>query len=182
MNSNVKNGAFAKLLEYEKRSSGFAPGSKNGGGPADEWSGVTFSLGGSRLACNIDRIAEILPCPQSTPVPGAKAWIVGLANVRGELLTLIDMGRYLTGVRSPITASSRVLATSLNRAPVGLLIDEVFGQRHFLDSEAVPAELPEDSPLRSVVSKQYELGTETWHELDLERLFNTAEFLNGAAI
>ncbi len=182
MNSNVKDSAFAKLLEYEKRSSGFAPGSKNGGGPADEWSGVTFSLSGSRLACNIDRIAEILPCPQSTPVPGAKAWIVGLANVRGELLTLIDMGRYLTGVRSPITASSRVLATSLNRAPIGLLIDEVFGQRHFLDSEAVPAELPEDSPLRSVVSKQHELGTETWHELDLERLFNTAEFLNGSAI
>ena len=180
--ATIKNNAFAKLLEYEKRSSGFAPGGKNGGGPTDEWSGVTFSLGGSRLACNIDRIAEILPCPQSTPVPGAKAWIVGLANVRGELLTLIDMGRYLTGVRSPITASSRVLATSLNRAPIGLLIDEVFGQRHFLDSEAVAPELPEDSPLRSVVSKQHELGTETWHELDLERLFNTAEFLNGSAI
>ena len=180
--ASIKNNAFAKLLEYEKRSSAFAPGSKNGGGPTDEWSGVTFSLGGSRLACNINRIAEILPCPQSTPVPGAKAWIVGLANVRGELLTLIDMGRYLTGVRSPITASSRVLATSLNRAPIGLLIDEVFGQRHFLDSEAVPAELPEESPLRSVVSKQHELGTETWHELDLERLFNTAEFLNGSAI
>ena len=182
MNSNVKNTAFAKLLEYEKRSSGFAPGNKSGSGPTDEWSGVTFSLSGSRLACNIERIAEILSCPPSTPVPGAKAWIVGLANVRGELLTLIDMGRYLTGVRSPITASSRVLATSLNRAPIGLLIDEVFGQRHFLDSEAVAAELAEDSPLRSVVSKQHQLGTETWHELDLERLFNTVEFLNGSAI
>jgi twitching motility protein PilI len=180
--NQTKSHAFAKLLEYEKRSSEFAPGSRNGAGPADEWSGVTFSLSGSRLACNIERIGEILPCPQSTPVPGAKSWILGLANVRGELLTLIDMGRYLTGVRSPITASTRVLATSLNRAPIGLLIDEVFGQRHFLDSEAVPAELPEDSPLRSVVSKQHQLGTETWHELDLERLFNTAEFLNGSAI
>jgi twitching motility protein PilI len=181
MNSNGKNSAFAKLQEYDRRSANFAPGGKGGEGSADEWSGVTFGLGAARLACNIDRIAEILPCPQSTPVPGAKNWIVGLANVRGELLTVIDLGRFLTGVRTPITASSRVLAASLNRAPIGLLIDEVYGQRHFLDSEATAAELPEDSPLREVVSKQHQLGSETWHELDLDRLFNSAEFLNGSA-
>lgn len=181
MNPNVKNAAFAKLLEYEKRSRQFAPGGKSGSGPAEEWSGVTFRLGSSRLACNIDRISEILPCAQSTPVPGAKAWIIGLANVRGELLTVIDLGRYLTGVRTPLTGGSRLLAASLNKAPIGLLIDEVYGQRHFLDSDAVPAELPEDSPLRGVVSKQHLLGSETWHELDLDRLFNTVEFLNGSA-
>ncbi len=118
-------------------------------GPSEEWSGVTFGLGDARLACNIDRISEILPCPQSTPVPGAKPWIIGLANVRGELLTVIDFARYLTGVRSPIRSNSRLLATSLNKAPIGLLVDEVFGQRHFLDSDAVDADLAEDSPMRS---------------------------------
>ena len=181
MNQIGKNGAFAKLLEYEKRSARFAASSNSGSGPSEEWSGVTFSIGDARLACNIERIAEILPCPQSTPVPGAKAWIVGLANVRGDLLTVIDLARYLTGVRSPIKGSSRLLAMSLNKAPIGLLIDEVFGQRHFLDSDAVAADLPEDSPLGGVISKQHQLGSETWHELDLERLFNSAEFLNGAA-
>ena len=45
----------------------------------------------------------------------------------------------------------------------------------------VESELPEDSPLRAVVSKEHRFGSETWHELDLDRLFNTAEFLNGAA-
>jgi twitching motility protein PilI len=181
MKQNGKSTAFEKLLEYEKRSINFSPGSKNGSGPSKEWSGVTFSLGEARLACNIDRISEILPCPQSTPVPGAKPWIVGLANVRGELLTVVDLAWYLTGVRSPITASSRLLAASLNKAPIGLLIDEVFGQRHFLDSDAVPTRLAEDSPMRSVVSKQHDLGTETWQELDVDQLFHAAEFLNGAA-
>lgn len=175
------NAAFAKLLEYEKRSAKFAPGSKKGSGPSDEWSGVVFSMAGSRLACSIDRIGEILPCPQSTPVPGAKSWIIGLANVRGELLTVVDLGWYLTGVRSPITNSSRLLSASLNKAPIGLLIDEVFGQRHFLDSDAVPAALEEDSSLTGVVRKDHHLGSEIWHELDLDHLFNTPEFLNGAA-
>ena len=181
MNQIGKDSVFGKLLEYEKRGAQFEPGAGIGGGRSEEWSGITFGLGGARLACNIDRVSEILPCPPATPVPGAKAWIVGLANVRGELLTVIDLNRFLTGNRTQARTSNRLLATSLNKAPIGLLIDEVFGQRHFLDNDAVESELPEDSPLRAVVSKEHRFGSETWHELDLDRLFNTAEFLNGAA-
>lgn len=181
MKQNGKNAAFSKLVEYEKRSTKFSPGAKSGSGPAEEWSGVTFGIGDTRLACDIDRISEILPCPQSTPVPGAKSWIIGLANVRGELLTVVDLAWFLTGERTPVTARSRILATTLNKAPIGLLIDEVFGQRHFLDSDAIPTELPADAPLRSIVSKQHDQGTETFQELNLDLLFNSAEFLHGAA-
>jgi len=181
MNLNGKNAAFAKLIEYEKRSASFSPGAGNGSGPSKEWSGVTFGIGSSRLACNINRISEILPYPQSTPVPGAKPWITGLANVRGELLTVVDLARFLTGVRTPVTGRCRLLSTSLNKAPIGLLIDEVFGQRHFLESDSVPAELPPDSALNGIVSRQYNLGAEVWQELNLDQLFNSTEFLNGAA-
>ena len=181
MKLNGNNTAFDKLLEYEKRSESFSAGKNDGSGPAQEWSGVTFGLGESRLACDIDRIHEILPLPQATPVPGAKPWIIGLANVRGSLLTIVDLGWILTGERSPITLRSRLLAISLHKAPIGLLIDEVFGQRHFLDSDAVRTELAEDSPLKKVVNKQHSFGSETWQELDLDQLINMAEFLNGAA-
>jgi len=181
MTHNGNNSAFAKLLEYEKRSVTYAPGKDSGDGEAQEWSGVTFGLGEARLTCNIDRIHEILPLPQSTPVPGAKPWIIGLANVRGSLLTIIDLTWFLTGVRSPVTQRSRLLATSLHKAPIGLMIDEVFGQRHFLENDAVEAELPDDSSLRKVIRKQHSFGPETWQELDLNQLFNMAEFLNGSA-
>lgn len=181
MNSNGTHPAFAKLHEYEKRAAQFMPGSKDGSADSDEWAGVVFVLGDSRLTCNIDFIGEILPCPPSTPVPGSKPWIVGLANVRGELLTVVDLAWYLTGERSAITSSSRLLAASINKAPIGLMIDEVLGQRHFLDSDAVAAELDEASPLNGVVSREHQLGGETWHELDLDRLFTSPEFLNGAA-
>jgi twitching motility protein PilI len=180
MNQSTNN-AFDKLLEYEKRSRRFAPDAQGAGAPTDEWSGITFNLGGARLTCNISRVGEILSCPQSTPVPGSKDWIIGLANVRGELLTVIDLAWFLNGERSPITARSRLLASSLNKAPVGLLIDEVFGQRRFLNSDAEPAELAGDSPLRGLVTGRHQLGSEVWHELDLDRLFNSAEFLNGSA-
>jgi len=181
MNLNDNNAAFAKLLDYEKRSADYSPGIGSGDGASEEWSGVTFSVGDTKMACNIDRISEILSCPQATPVPGAKPWIIGLANVRGELLTVVDLSWFLSGVRTPVTARSRLLAANLNKAPIGLLIDEVFGQRHFLDSDAVPAELEEGSPLERIVSKQHNLGSESWQELNLDQLFNSPEFLNGAA-
>jgi len=181
MNLLGKNAAFAKLLEYEKRSANFSPGAGKGSGPSKEWSGVTFGVGETRMTCNINRIAEILPYPQPTPVPGSKPWINGLANVRGELLTVVDLARFLTGVRTPVTPRSRLLSASLNKAPIGLLVDEIFGQRHFLESDSIPAEHPADSALNGIVSRKYHLGTEVWQELNIDKLFNSTEFLNGAA-
>jgi len=175
------NAAFAKLQEYEQRSDSFAPGRGQGRGPLGEWSGITFRLGDTRLACDSDRVQEILSIPQSSPVPGAKPWILGLANVRGAILTIVDLTWFLTGKRSAITVRSRLLFSQLHKAPVGLLIDEVFGQRHFLNEDATDAGLDEDSPLNWLVSQKHKVGAETWHELDLDRLFETQEFLNGAA-
>jgi twitching motility protein PilI len=179
--SNMHRQAFAKLLEYARRGESFKPGASSGGGTSDEWSGVTFRLGEARLACNITRVQEILPPPPATSVPGSKPWILGLANVRGTLMTVVDLPWFLTGKRTALTARSRVLATSLQKAPLGLLIDEVFGQRHFLSSDASDAVLPEDSPLRGVVQRKHLVGSETWHELDLDQLFKSPEFTNGAA-
>lgn len=173
--------AFRKLQEYQRRSEAFTPGSSAAGTHSHEWSGVTFRLGNSRLACNIDRVQEILPLQTATPVPGAKPWILGLANVRGSLMTVVDLGWYLGGGPTAITSRSRLLAAGPHKSPVGLLIDEVFGQRHFLNSDAQEAELAEDSPLRGLVHNQHQLGNEFWQELDLEQLFKTTEFLNGAA-
>ena len=176
-----KNTAFAKLQEYEQRSESFTPGRGQGRGPSGEWSGVTFSMGEMRLACDNDRIQEILSFPQATPVPGAKPWILGLANVRGALLTIVDLAWFVTGKRSKITVRSRLLSSQLHKASVGLLIDEVFGQRHFLDEDVTGAEFDEDSPFRWLVTKKHKVGAETWHELDLDQLFASQEFLNGAA-
>ena len=181
MTAKSDRAAFRKLQEYQRRSETFTPGKGSSGGHSQEWSGVTFRLGDTHLACNIDKIQEILPLPTPTPVPGAKPWILGLANVRGNLMTVVDLAWFLTGTRSPLTARSRLLASGPQKSPVGLLIDEVFGQRHFLESDAQDAELPEGSPLQGLVSRKHLLGAESWQELELDQLFKSTEFLNGAA-
>jgi len=175
------NASFEKLLDYERRSAAFEPGQGGGELHGGEWAGVIFRIGEVRLACNIDQVHEFLPIPAFTPVPGTKSWILGLANVRGDLLTVVDLAWFLNGERSKVTMRTRLLAASLRGRPIGLLVDEVFGQRHFFSKEGKKPRLPKTSPLKSYVDKQYRSGKDVWQELNLETLFSTTEFLNGAA-
>jgi chemotaxis signal transduction protein len=80
-----------------------------------------------------------------------------------------------------MTSRTRLLSASLRGQAVGLLVDEVFGQRNFVGAEAGPAELDDSETLRDFVNKEFRAGNEVWQELDLDLLFNTPEFLNGAA-
>lgn len=178
MTTNI---AFKKLRDYEQLANTFEPGKGSGERAHGEITGVVFSIGEHHLACNVEQVSEFLPLPAYTPVPGTKTWILGLANVRGDLVTLVDLSWFLLGARTKITTRSRLLLASLRGRPVGLLVDEVFGQRNFVENDARQASLPSASPLAGFVKRQYRSGSETWLELDLDILFTTAEFLNGAA-
>ncbi len=178
--SNV-NASLERLLDYEQRSLAFEPGQIDGKEQSGEWAGVIFRIGNLRLACNVKQVHEFLPIPDFTPVPGTKPWILGLANVRGDLMTIIDLAWFLKGKRSTVSMRTRLLAATLRGRPVGLLVDEVFGQRHFVSNEGKSTHLPKASPLKNYVHMQYRSGKDVWQELDLDSLFSTSEFLNGAA-
>jgi len=175
------NASFEKLLDYEQRSLTFEPGQVDGRENSGEWAGVIFRIGDSRLACNVKQVHQFLPVPSYTPVPGTKPWILGLANVGGDLLTIVDLAWFLNGKRSMLSMRTRLLVATLRGRPIGLLVDEVFGQRHFVSDDGKSTQLPKNSTLRSFVHMQYRSGQDVWQELNLETLFSTTEFLNGAA-
>jgi hypothetical protein len=60
-------------------------------------------------------------------------------------------------------------------------VDEVFGQRHFVSDEGKATQLPRNSALKRFVNMQYRSGQDVWQQLELDTLFSTTEFLNGAA-
>jgi twitching motility protein PilI len=176
------NPAFAKLLEYQEKAATFEPGKGGSSQAMGEITGVIFVVGDHHLTCSVEQVHEFLPLPAHTPVPGTKTWILGLANVRGDLVTIVDLGWFLLGARTKVTVRSRLLLASLRGRPVGLLVDEVFGQRNFVETDAHPAGLGSSSPLQGYVMRQLRAGSESWQELDLDILFTTADFLNGAAM
>lgn len=175
------NASFAKLLDYEHRASvaeTSAPGLQASQG---DWAGLAFKVSGTSMVCGMDRVFESLPLPGITRVPGTKPFILGLANVRGDLMTVIDLGCYLGDGRTTATSRSRLLSASLRGRPIGLLVDEVYGQRNFMSSDVESITLPENSPLNGLVRRGRRSGSESWRELDLDALFGNPEFLDGAA-
>ena len=64
------------------------------------WRGVGYRIGAHRLASGFDEVVEILPMPPVTPVPGAQSWVLGVANIRGSLLPIVDLKQFLEGERT----------------------------------------------------------------------------------
>ncbi|MBL4712500.1 MAG: chemotaxis protein CheW, partial [Gammaproteobacteria bacterium] len=88
---------FDLLLELESRSIASSAEIPIFDQVADDWVGIGFRIGESKLIAAMSEIKEILDLPQFTAAPGVKSWIVGVANVRGNLLPIIDMKGFLLG-------------------------------------------------------------------------------------
>ena len=82
---------FELLAEIERRSRQAHSGQAGGAMPS-EWVGVGFRIGEEHFVAGRDQVREVLMLPDNmTRVPGAKRWLLGIANLRGHLLPLIDV-------------------------------------------------------------------------------------------
>ncbi len=88
---SLKDRPFELLVEIERRSRAAVAGSRVGA-QGREWVGVAFRMATETFLVARDETREVLGYPTAiTRVPGARAWIKGLANVRGQLLPVLDL-------------------------------------------------------------------------------------------
>jgi twitching motility protein PilI len=150
------------------------------------WRGVGFRIGSKRLASGFDEVVEIMPMPQVTPVPGAQPWLLGVANIRGNLLPIVDLKQFLEGERTVLHEGQRVLIVRQPGGDVAVTIDELFGQRSFNQSQQQADETLAQSVLAEgryahFIDRAYELADQSWGIFSLERLARTPEFRQAAA-
>ncbi|MEQ9560874.1 MAG: chemotaxis protein CheW, partial [Woeseiaceae bacterium] len=82
---------FDLLKEIEARSRAAVAGKGSGSMPS-EWVGIGFRIGQEQFVANRNQVREVLMLPDAmTRVPGARRWVLGIANLRGHLLPLIDV-------------------------------------------------------------------------------------------
>ncbi|MCW8943859.1 MAG: chemotaxis protein CheW [Sedimenticola sp.] len=140
------------------------------------WEGVLFSISGMGVVAPLEEVKEILNYPDGvTRVPGTQPWLLGMANIRGNLLPLIDLQQFLGGTSVVIGRRSRVLVINHQGLYSGLLVGDVQGMRHFLEEQrtAVP-ELPES--IRQFVQGAYEFEGATRPVFSMNLLSENTEF------
>ncbi len=146
------------------------------------WAGVAFRLGSQHFVAPMAQVSELLKYPDMSPVPRTKSWVRGMANVRGNLLPIMDLSGYLSGATSSLTRSSRVLVIDIGGVFTGLLVDEVFGMRHFEDDlrQEAPADLPPH--LEPYVVGRFDESTGgRWLLFSMEALARHPQFLKVAS-
>lgn len=97
---------------------------------------LLFRVGPSVYGCDIDVVREIVPFRRATRLPGAPAYVLGLINLRGTIVTVIDLGRRLAPERAPACAGSIVLVGYGSRV-VGMAVEEVMDVRMLAAEDAV---------------------------------------------
>ncbi|HEX7814495.1 chemotaxis protein CheW [Dyella sp.] len=170
---------FEVLARYERLSLAHAQEASETLEAPGLWRGIGFRAGSRSFVSGIDEINELLAVPQLTPVPGTQNWLLGIANVRGNLVPVIDLGRFLFGERTQPTERSRLLVVRQGAGNVALLVDEVFGQRT-VDAEQRRDVEPESDPrLTRFVDDR--VGAQRLALFSMNRLVRAPDFRQAAA-
>jgi len=178
----LRDRPFELLKELEKRSRAMTAGSAVQASAGPEWVGVAFRMGGETFLVAREETREVLGYPAAvTRIPGAKSWVKGLANVRGQLLPMLDLRQFLGSGATASGRNTRVVVVNHRDIPAGLMVDEVLGFRRFaeaeFDAEAPPTVIRCDSYLAGAFRR----GGEVWPVLSLKSLVESQSFLQAAS-
>lgn len=139
-------------------------------GSAQFWTGLGFRLGDRWLVAPREDIREVVVPPTLTRVPGARPWLLGLANVRGGLLPVCDLHRLLGEEHHTMARGSRVLVYNSDRVPAGFLVDEVSGYRQFTPGDQRPELIEDSGPLRPYVLGGFVREGHPWLAVSLHKI------------
>ncbi len=142
-----------------------------GGGQSASTLGV--QVGNEFWLVDMADINEVLPPPPLTKVPLTKPWYCGVANVRGNLYSIIDFSIYMGGAPIPREGQGRVLLAAQKFAfNAGFLVSRVLGLRNATDWQRTE----QDGEVRL-----QDGSGQVWRKLDVEKLLQQPEFLQIGA-
>jgi purine-binding chemotaxis protein CheW len=90
---------------------------------------VLFTLAGSRYAVSVPHVLEIGPVLPITPVPNVPTWVRGIMNLRGDILSVINMRTLLGVAETHQGAQNRLLVVKAvgDELMTSLMVDQVMG-------------------------------------------------------
>jgi len=167
-----------RMQEHSRRT---APGLPEQVQAAPLWSGLGFRVADLQLVTPLDHVSEVLPCPAYTMVPGTKAWLKGVANVRGTLVTIVDLPQYFGKNPVRLDERARLLVLNIPGVSTALLVNEVVGLRHF-DMEQEKRDISGlDDPAMVHVTGAYLRENVLWGVFDMQSLAESETFRHVAA-
>ena len=138
-----------------------------------------LQVGEAAWLVDLKEAAELIPPPALSPVPLARAWFRGVANVRGNLYSVTDFSAFLGGAPTALGEQARLLLINDRyRCGAALLVGRSLGLRDPEALEARPSGAASEPPFVRAVYADAQ-GT-LWKELDVAALVQDPAFLEAS--
>jgi purine-binding chemotaxis protein CheW len=134
---------------------------------------VTFRAGHQRYAVPIERVREIQKIVAFAEVPDENAMVIGMVDIRGEIVPVVDVRRLLGLPAEPYTLDTPMLVVSSTAGPVALIVDTVDTVAE-MPADAAGA-VPEMHSLASRVLGVHRIDDELVFLLDIDALLEPVE-------
>lgn len=96
---------------------------QSAGDPVLQW--VTFNLNGETYGINVMQVQEVQNYTDIAPVPGAPSYVLGIINLRGNVVTVLDTRQRFGLPAGEITDNTRIVIIEADQHVVGILVDSV---------------------------------------------------------
>ena len=142
---------------------------------------VTFVLKDETYGINVMQVQEVLRVSEIAPVPGAPPYVLGIINLRGNVVTVIDTRGRFGLPPTEVDDSSRIIVIESEKQEVGILVDAVAEvvelQSHEIDvapnvgneesSRYIQGVATRDNRLLILVDLNKLLTNEEWAEINM---------------
>ena len=91
--------------------------------PILQW--VTFKLDNETYGINVMRVQEVLRYTEIAPVPGAPSYVLGIINLRGNVVTVIDTRQRFGLMNAEISDNTRIVIIEADKQVVGIMVYSV---------------------------------------------------------
>lgn len=147
--------------------------------PLTQW--VTFMLDGEKYGINVMQVREVLRDIEIAPVPGAPDYVLGIINLRGNVVTVVDTRSRFGLPTGETNQESRIIIIENQEQTLGLLVDSIAEVADILKSQIeitpnvgnddssryIQGVHSRDGELLILVSVDKVLNDEEWADMDM---------------
>ena len=137
---------------------------------------VTFKLDEEIYGINVMQVQEVLRLPEIAPVPGAPSYVMGIINLRGNVVTVIDTRKRFGLPHIEPDDATRIVITEVDNQVIGILVDSVAEVVNLRSSEIeTTPNLGEDNESSRYIQGVHSKNEEILILIDVNKLLSESE-------
>lgn len=142
--------------------------------PVLQW--VTFRLENETYGINVMQVQEVLRYTEIAPVPGAPDYVLGIINLRGNVVTVIDTRQRFGLQSTDVTDNTRIVIIEADKQVIGIMVDSVAEVVYLRQSEIETAPNVGNEEAAKFIQGVCNKNDELLILVDLEKMMTAEEW------